>query len=119
MTFDLLSTVGITASAAVVVATPRRHLQHPDVTIRSVHATVLSHRKASNKRLGSKSMPTVPGVSRSVRGVPAFIDPRAGRAELAPQMNGARSKPRYTEILQISVERRTMIKTQPKVLYVD
>ena len=49
--------------------------------------------KASNKRPGSQSMPTVPGVSRSVSGVPAFIDPRAGRAELAPQMNGARSKP--------------------------
>lgn len=40
-------------------------------------------------------MPTVPGVSRSVSGVPAFIDPRAGRAEFAPQMNGARSRPRY------------------------
>jgi hypothetical protein len=46
-------------------------------------------------------MPTVPGVSRSVNGVPAFIDPRAGRAELAPQLNGARSKPRYPGILQI------------------
>jgi hypothetical protein len=43
--------------------------------------------------------------------VPAFIDPRAGRAELAPQMNGARSKPRYTGILQIPVEKQTMIKT--------
>jgi len=31
-------------------------------------------------------MPTVPGMSRSISGVPAFIDPRAGRAELAPQI---------------------------------
>ena len=29
---------------------------------------------------------------RSVSGVPAFVDPRAGRAELAAQKNGARSK---------------------------
>jgi hypothetical protein len=64
--------------------------------------------------LRCKSMPTVPGVSRSVSGVPAFIDPRAGRAELAPQMNGARSKPRYTGILQIPVDRQTMIKTHGK-----
>jgi type I site-specific restriction endonuclease len=38
-------------------------------------------------------MATVPGVSRSVSGVPAFIDPRAGRAESSSQMNSARSKP--------------------------
>jgi len=59
-------------------------------------------------------MPTAPGLSRSVSGVPAFIDPRAGRAELAPQMNGVRSKPRYSGILQIPVERQTMIKTHGK-----
>ena len=59
-------------------------------------------------------MPTVPGVSRSVSGARTFIDPRAGRAELAPLMNGARSKPRYTGILQIPVERQTMTKTHGK-----
>jgi hypothetical protein len=31
-------------------------------------------------------MPTVPAMSRSVSGVPAFIDPRAGWAKLAPQI---------------------------------
>ena len=79
------------------------------------HGTpIIQRRNASNKRPGSKSMPTMPGVSRSVSGVPEFIDPRAGRAELAPQMNGARSKPRYTGILQIPVERQTMTRTHGK-----
>jgi hypothetical protein len=45
-----------------------------------------SLRKASNERPGV--MPTVPGLSRSVSGVPVFIGPRAGR-DLPPQMNGA------------------------------
>jgi hypothetical protein len=45
------------------------------------HVTpMIQHPKAGNKRPGNKSMPTAPGVSRSVSGVPAFIDPRqAGR----------------------------------------
>jgi hypothetical protein len=60
-------------------------------------------------------MPTVPGMSRSLSGVPALIDPKAGRAELALQMNRARSKPRYTGILQIPVERQTMIKNTWKI----
>ena len=52
------------------------------------HGTaVIQRRKAVNKRPGSKSMPTASGASRSVSGVPAFIDPTAGRTELAPQMN--------------------------------
>jgi hypothetical protein len=51
------------------------------------HGTpITQRRKASNKRPRSKSMPTAPGMSRSVSGVPAFIDPRASRAELAQQM---------------------------------
>jgi hypothetical protein len=51
-------------------------------------------------------MPTVPGVSRSASGVPALIDLSAGRPRLPPQINGARSEPRYTGILQIPVDRR-------------
>jgi hypothetical protein len=79
------------------------------------HGTpIIQRRKASNKRPGSKSMPTVPGVSRSVSGAPAFINPRARRAELAPQMNGTPSKRRYTGILQIPVERQTITKTHGK-----
>ena len=31
-------------------------------------------------------MPTVSGISGSVSGVPVFIDPRAGPAEVAPQI---------------------------------
>jgi hypothetical protein len=70
------------------------------------HGTpIIQRRKASDKRPGSKPMPTVRGVTRSASGVPAFIDPRAGRAELGPQMNRAPAKPRYTAILQIPVER--------------
>ena len=50
-----------------------------DIVSVDQHGTPIIQRpKASNKRPGSKSMPTVPGVSRSVSGVPAFIDPRAG-----------------------------------------
>jgi len=76
-----------------------------DIVSVDQHGTpIIQRRKASNRRPGSKSMPTVPGVSRSVSGVPAFIDPRAGRAELAPQMNGARSKPHYTGIFDTPVE---------------
>jgi hypothetical protein len=63
------------------------------------HGTpIIQRRKASNKRPGSKSKPRVPGMSRSVSGVPALIDPRAGRAELAPQIPCLGSKTPYTGI---------------------
>ena len=64
-------------------------------------------------------MRRVPGVSRSISGVPAFFDPRAGRAELVPQMNGARSKPRHTGILHICVKRQKTIKTHRKFVRGD
>jgi hypothetical protein len=79
------------------------------------HGTpIIQRRKASDKRPGSKSMPTVSGMSRSVSGVPTFIDAKAGRVYLAPQMNRARSKPRYTGILDIPVARQRTIKTHGK-----
>jgi hypothetical protein len=47
------------------------------------HGTpIIQHRKASNKRPGSKSMPAVPGVRRSVSGVPALIDPQSRPGEI-------------------------------------
>jgi hypothetical protein len=51
---------------------------------------------------------TVPGMSRSVSGVPAFIDPRAGRADLAPSKPCPGSK---TDFHSPAEARQKMIKT--------
>jgi hypothetical protein len=77
---------------------------------RQTRACALARKAILGRSIRLSTALGVPG-NRSVNGPPTFIDPRAGRAELAPQMNGARSKPRNTGILQIPVERQTMIKT--------
>jgi len=67
------------------------------VSVDQPSTPIIQRRKASKKRPRSKSMPTVPRMSRSVSGVPAFIDPRAGRAELPPQITVPRIKNGFSQ----------------------
>ena len=84
------------------------------VSVDQLGTPLIQRRRASNKRATSKSMPTKPGMSRSVSGVPVFIYPRAGLGGIAPQMNRARSNRVIPGFFRSPEKRQTLTRAHGK-----